>query len=167
MPGELDEQLPALMCSRCGGQWIEGERYWLWHERHSPSRSSGPAQSDAVAIHDSGPAKLCPECGRFLTHVKVGHGVGFCIDRCGGCSGLWLDAHEWEALKEHHLHDRLHHVFSAAWQAEIAREERQRQHEQVLLEKLGQDDLEEIKRIRGWLEKHPKRRELYAFLLNA
>ena len=115
-------------------------------------------------MNEAGKAKLCPECGRFLTRAKVGHGVGFHLDRCGACGGTWFDANEWEVLRARNLHDDVHFIFSAAWQAHVARREREEAHERLMAEKLGDADWAEVKRIRAWLHGHPQRSQLYAAL---
>ena len=38
---------------------------------------------------------VCPKCGEDLTTIKH---MGVEIDRCGACSGIWLDAGELEIL---------------------------------------------------------------------
>src|SRR5437763_1861151 len=114
----LAEQLPAQACDRCGGSWVHARHYWDWLERQkcgsATSRSDQPASSD---IEQSGLARRCPECGHFLTHAKVGHGLPFHIDRCTTCGGMWFNAGEWQALRERNLHTQVHFVFSAARQA--------------------------------------------------
>jgi hypothetical protein len=59
----------------------------------------------------------------------------------------------------------MHFVFSDAWQAEIARIDRQRQHDRLLREKLGEADFAKIQQIKTWLDSHPHRVEMYAILL--
>jgi Zn-finger nucleic acid-binding protein len=118
-------------------------------------------------VQDSVAAKLCPECGRFLIRHKVGHGVDFCIDRCTACGGIWLDANEWQQLRRRGLHDDLHFVFSAAWQAGLHREDDLTRHEHMLAQKLGAADAAEIRRIKQWIDAHPHRAALCAYLLHA
>ena len=64
------------------------------------------------------------------------------------------------------MHDNLHFIFSGAWQAEVMREAREVAREQLLLKNLGPEDLAELKRVRAWIDGHPKRSELYAALLD-
>jgi len=52
-------------------------------------------------------------------------------------AGFWLDANEWAMLESRHIHERLHFVASDAWQAEVAREEREKGHEQIVRGKVG------------------------------
>lgn len=58
-------------------------------------------------------------------------------------------------------------MFSGAWQAEVMRQERAAAaaREQLLLKRLGAEDLAEVKRVRAWLDGHSRRAELYAVLL--
>src|SRR5688500_17875140 len=165
---ELDPGLPSAACPKCGGQWVESTRYWKWLDAQggkTPERAPEPGAVE-LQVTESSKAKLCPECGRFLTRAKVGHGVAFILDRCGNCGGVWLDANEWQALKARNLHDNLHEIFSGAWQAAVAKEAREKAHDQLLREKLGDADFNEVKRVKAWLDGHPKRAELYAVLLD-
>lgn len=173
---ELEPGLAARACGQCGGQWVEGVRYFRWLEsRPKGALAAGTAEraansSVATPVHGVVErrvrARLCPACGRLLMHAKVGHGTPFELDRCGGCGGIWLDAHEWETLKRHDLHDDVHLVFSSAWQADVARRDRERERDNMLLNKVGPADLDEAKRVRSWLDAHPRRAELYAILLD-
>lgn len=162
----MEEHLSSHRCPGCDGQWIRGERYYLWLDSHEDEPETAGEEEARVTVHDSAGAKLCPECGRLLTRFQVGHGVEFAIDRCGGCGGIWLDAREWEVLRGKGLHDDVHFVFSAAWQSEIQRQRRRQNAERLLAEKLGEPDFDELKRIREWIDSHPRRNEIYAFLLN-
>lgn len=117
-------------------------------------------------VADYGVEKDCPECRHRLTRYKVGHGLNFFIDRCAYCGGVWLDRYEWEVLKGHHLHDHIDFVFSQSWQADVKREGQDEEQERRLIERFGEDDLAEIRRIKAWLEAHPKRHELMAFLIH-
>ena len=166
-PHALERGLASHRCSACGGQWVRGERYLQWRNSGGAKNTGeSVAEVTPLSVNDSGPAKLCPECGHFLTRHKVGRGVDFHIDRCASCGGIWFDANEWEMLKSRSLHDDVHFVFSAAWRAEVLREERQRSRTRLLTEKLGSGDLAEIQRIKAWIDQHPKRNELYAYLAN-
>jgi Zn-finger nucleic acid-binding protein len=162
----LDPELPSHACGKCGGAWIGGQQYTQWLTRQTSTDSATSARGISTPGHDSLAAKLCPECGRFLVRYHVGHGIEFCIDRCTTCGGIWLDADEWQALRAQKLHDVLHLVFSAAWQAEIHRRNETQRHDQMLKQKLGAADVAEIHRVKQWLDSHPHRTELYAYLMH-
>jgi Zn-finger nucleic acid-binding protein len=164
---ELEPGLAGLKCRQCGGRWIEGTRYLAWVAAQGQQLAEKPPEEGVeLPVAESGKAKLCPECGRFLTRAKVGHALGFHLERCANCGGIWTDANEWEVLKSRNLHDNLHFIFSGAWQADVMRQERERAHEQLLRKKLGEADFAEVKRVRAWLDAHPRRAELYAVLLD-
>ena len=158
----------AHPCSQCHGQWIAPKDYWAWLETRGPLAAEIAPATELLdlPVKQTETPKFCPDCGRFLGRHKVGHGVGFAVDRCGTCGGFWLDANEWEILKSRHMNDRLHFVASDAWQADVARQEREKGHEQIVLGKIGAEDLEKIKSIKVWIENHPRKAELYAVLLD-
>lgn len=168
----LDEGLRAANCGICGGWWIDAGKYWQWIESRAGIAAANPAElkvdpATLREVKESGAGKFCPECGRFMARAKAAPGLSFLISRCGGCGGIWLDANEWENLRDAGLHDDIHRIFSDSWQTEITRAERAAHHDQLLTEKLGTEALAEIKRIKAWLDTHPKRAELYAFLVGA
>ena len=108
---------------------------------------------------------LCPECRKLLARFRVGHGLSFFIDHCAGCGGIWLDANEWEALKRTHLEDRIHRIFSAAWQAQILRDQQRQATEHRLIANIGQADFGELQRMTQWIEAHAHCNEIMAYLL--
>jgi len=165
---ELEPKLRALRCPTCGGHWIGAAQYWMWRNQHGPSlpeRTPDHVESE-LPVTDTAKAKLCPECQRLLTRYRVGHGTSFVIERCGNCAGVWLDANEWESLRARNLHDDLHFIFSEAWQNAVGREQREQAREKLMTSKLGEADVDELKRIKAWLDNHPHKSELYAMLLN-
>jgi Zn-finger nucleic acid-binding protein len=165
---QLEPTLTAGACSQCRGVWIPAQHYWDWLQQQQQERQETPAaaaqKTAGQPLADTTPGRRCPECGHFMTHAKVGHGVSFHIDRCIACGGVWLNAGEWEALRAKGLHTKLHFVTSPAWQAANAREQLAAVHEHVIRKKLGDADFEQIRRIRKWIESHPHRAELYAYL---
>ena len=169
---ELEERLTPHKCESCGGRLVRLERYLLWLQRTGGAVSEVDPPDAEITVDDSGPGKLCPSCGAFLVRHKVGHGVSFCVDRCGRCGDIWLDGGEWELLKVHGLHDDLHRIFSNAWQREVKQQERSEQYrrtvERVLSDKLAvccsDADVTKVRRFCAWLDTHPQRNELFAFV---
>jgi hypothetical protein len=78
---------------------------------------------------------------------------------------MWFDQNEWEIMKSRNLHDDVHLVFSQPWQSAVRAEEHTAAMDDILRQQLGDADLKEIKRIKDWIQKHPKSAELYAYLL--
>ncbi|HEX7313167.1 MAG TPA: zf-TFIIB domain-containing protein [Pyrinomonadaceae bacterium] len=163
-PAELDAGLNAFRCESCAGNWVRGVSYWHWlnsHGENLPERREPPT---GEAPPEDRRAKLCPECHTSMFRYTVGHGLGFGLDQCPACKGIWFDAAEWEALRERNLHDDIHAVFTAPWQAEVSREERRRRLEQIYLKRFGAEDYEEVKRVREWLDASARKQELLAYL---
>lgn len=141
---------------------MRGEQYYQWMERREKT-SAAPGEA-LTAVQDSKAAKLCPECSRLLIRYRVGHGADFSLDRCNTCAGIWFDAAEFETLHQLGLHDRIHFIFSAAWQANVTRDDQRKSHDALLLQKLGTDDFEELKRVRAWVRGHAHRAAILASL---
>jgi Zn-finger nucleic acid-binding protein len=137
----------------------------MWRDGQHGAARAMPDVIEHSSEETDSRARLCPECGRLLRRAKVGRGIDFHLDRCGHCGGVWFDPNEWETLRRHGLHDDVHFVFSAAWQAEVARQDRDTLHQKTLERMLGSQDLAEIHRIKHWLGEHPRRAELLAVLI--
>jgi Zn-finger nucleic acid-binding protein len=162
----LELGLSAFTCDSCGGNWIPSLQYWNWLEQHGPTMPEKPAEGAAVVVSDRQQAKLCPDCQRIMLRYKVGHGLGFYVEQCGSCNGIWLDKQEWEALRGRNLHDEIHLIFTEPWQTEARLEEARERLDAIYAKQFG-DEYEEVKRIRRWLENHPNRQKVLAFLSDA
>jgi hypothetical protein len=55
-------------------------------------------------------------------------------------------------------------MFTSFWQAEAQKQRRRKHLEEIYISRFGVDDYAEITRIRAWLQAHPKRPELLAYL---
>ena len=162
---QLEANLSVSVCSQCSGKWIASYQYWKWKEasgRTLPAQED--VQGDDLSVEDNTAAKLCPECGHLLRRYPVGHGIDFGVDRCGNCGGMWFDANEWEVLKSQKLHDDVHKIFSEIWQRQIRDEEHQAATEAFYREKFGSDGYEKAQEIKTWIDAHPHKSELRAFL---
>ena len=164
---EMESGLLASGCPDCGGNWINSFQYWKWREVHGPDLPERPPEAEtSTPVDENGRGKLCPECGHILLPYKVGHDLPFSLDRCGNCGGMWFDGSEWEALRGRNLHDDVHFIFGRSWQAEVAKREREATHEEILRARFGGEDLEQLRRIKVWLESHPSKDAMLAFLLH-
>ena len=162
---ELSANLTSQKCATCGGQWISSFEFWKWLEGDRIHTQETPAACDLSAVsNETVSAKICPECGHFLSKFKVGHSLGFSLDRCGNCGGTWFDRNEWEILQSSELRSQIHLIFSAAWQQQVQNADRARHLQELLTDKIGENDFVEIKRIKEWLDQHPHRQSLLAFL---
>lgn len=164
MFAELDENLTALNCPDCRGNWIRGAEYWKWVENHRSDLAERLHHTESLSLAEPGLPIDCPECRFRMVKFLVGRGLTFTLDHCEGCKGIWLDRNEWEALKKRNLHDDLNLMFTAFWQKEALRELRKKRMEEIYTSRFGADDYTEIKRIRWWLDTKTNREELLAFL---
>ena len=163
---ELDSKLSAFACDTCGGNWINSSRYWDWLKEHGPNLPEKSVEGETINVSDHQQAKLCPECRRIMLRYKIGHGLGFSVDQCAGCNGVWLDSKEWDALKSRNLHDDINLIFTEPWQS-AARKEEAHQHLDAIYAKQFKQDYDELKRIKRWLDNHPERERIIAFLNDA
>lgn len=162
---QLEADLTAYECSQCSGRWIASYQYWQWQEKSGKSLlASSASDNTSLAVQDNPKAKLCPECGHFLRRFPVGHGVEFLLDHCGNCGGIWFDKNEWEVLKSCGLHDDVHKIFSEIWQNQVRQEQQTRAVEEMYKTRFGPADYAKITDIKQWLQTHPLRSELLAFL---
>jgi Zn-finger nucleic acid-binding protein len=161
---ELEPNLSSFSCYECDGHWIRGKEYWDWVETHGTNLAERLHENETLSLAEPGKPIDCPECRYRMTKYLVGRGLDFSVDHCAGCKGIWLDHNEWEALRKRNLHDDLHSMFTSFWQAEAHRQARKKRMEQIYIDRFGDDDYSEIKRIRLWLETKTDREGLLAFL---
>lgn len=159
----LESALSVYLCERCGGTWVRAVDYWRWRAEHKGGESAGGG-SGHIMPADSEGLKLCPEDGHILGRYRVAHGVEFALDHCAACEGVWLDRYEWYALRELGLHQHLPEIFSEEWQREVRSEERREVEQGQWVRQLGEEDFARIREVRQWIDTHPRRSELYAFL---
>jgi Zn-finger nucleic acid-binding protein len=161
---DLEEGLTAHQCKDCQGIWVSAPPYRQWLEKGAPC-SSAPAPTKAAGPEEEpDQAKFCPECERLLTRYRFSADVDFHLDRCFACEGVWFDRGEWDVLKAHDLQQQVHHFFSPEWQEKLRQEEARRRLERIYLERYGPELYTQLQQVRRWIERHPRRSEILAFL---
>ena len=164
-PAELESgKLVARECAHCGGHWIRTADYWKWRAIHGENRPVTAPPADPVPVNDSPGLKRCPDCDYVLACYRVGHDVPFTVDRCRNCDGVWLDRDEWRQLVVRNLHDDLPMIFDDTWQRTVRRDESRRATEDSFRRRLGESDFARARDVRAWLDGHPRRSELFAYL---
>ena len=162
---QLEADLPAYQCNKCGGIWISAAQYWKWLKRRDDDLAEPPISIDApLLVEEVGQAKLCPDCGHILRRYQVWPNVKFYLDHCEHCSSVWFDRDEWDVLKSRGLHAQVHIFFSDLWQEKIRAEESKRQLEKIYLDRFGAEDYGRLKEIKEWVDGHPQRGALLAYL---
>src|SRR5580693_8391155 len=89
---QLEENLHSSQCSKCSGVWIGSSQYAQWLRGHGENLPEKPAEEGISLVSGEKPgARFCPQCSYILMKYKVGHQVGFSLNRCGHCGGIWFD----------------------------------------------------------------------------
>jgi hypothetical protein len=77
---------------------------------------------------------------------------------------VWFDRDEWAYLRSRSQHDEVHLFFSDPWQEKLRAEETRQRMEQIYLDRFGAEDYARLKELRAWLDQHPQRGALLAYL---
>lgn len=164
----LDEGLAAYHCADTGGHYIPAACYMQWLERQParlPHLPESEGENESALENDSDSVLLCPESSTLMTRHRVGHGFSFAVNR-SITGGIWLDAGEWDALRERNFHDEIHLVFTAPWQKRVRDEQAQAVYEERLESALGADLVSRLQAIRSELADHPDRNLALAYLMH-
>jgi Zn-finger nucleic acid-binding protein len=158
-------QLPggpaAQGCAACGGTLLELDDYRRWRAGAAQAHAVVPAE---VPVHDHAAARPCSVCTRLMQRLRVGATPDFRIDRCAACAVAWLDRGEWEALQASGLALRLEDLLTERWQRELQAEDARERRDAALRARHGDEALDELARMRAWLQAQPRPEELLALL---
>jgi Zn-finger nucleic acid-binding protein len=160
----LLEGLPANECSNCGGVWVPSNAFLTWKRAHGEDAIEENSNIHFDPSWEVNELKLCPNSGHIMTRYKVFPNTEFYLDRCRHCNGIWFDKQEWGVLVENNLHENINDFFTRPWQDKLHAAETKNNMENLYLQKFGGDDYQHIQQVRDWLENHPKRGMLLAFL---
>ncbi len=160
-PSELEAGLHAHRCARCGGTLLELEDYRRW--RAADNTVQGSSVSHTVTAVDSS-ARHCPNCTRLMHRYRVGARPDFRLDRCAPCQAVWFDAGEWPALTGTGLATRLEEILSDGWQRQVQAEALREGRDAALRQRHGDACIDELERVRQWLQAQPGREELISLL---
>ena len=160
VPVELEPGLTAQGCDACGGSLLELADYRAWRQQTNAAVTT----RDPVVFEDAPAARTCPGCSRLMPRVRAGAQPDFRLDRCASCQFVWFDRGEWPALAAAGHAARLDDILSDTWQRQVQAEELRAAREAALRDKHGNDCMDELSRIRTWLDAQPQRDELIALL---
>src|SRR5262249_10072193 len=142
-------------CKYCSGRLLASADYWTWRNELEEAQELHLDEMRPLDVPAAAPesqlAKLCPECGRIMTRVRIELDSPFFLDRCGNCGATWFDPMKWEVLKSRGLHVEIHQINTPTWQAKIRRSEVARSNERMLRGRIGDADFDEMLRVKGWL----------------
>jgi Zn-finger nucleic acid-binding protein len=163
-PTTLESSLKASTCPVCGGHFILSSDYLDWRQQQGPNLEEQPDPTPLLESTDSSGVKRCPHCQSLMFRYKVGHDIAFGVDHCGSCNSVWLDRNEWDSLKRRNLHDDINRMFTESWQRRVRAAEHRATMDTIYQEKFGAADYAEVQRVKAWLDAHPQRQAVRAFL---
>ncbi|MBA3468530.1 MAG: zf-TFIIB domain-containing protein [Herpetosiphonaceae bacterium] len=163
-PTTLESSLRASTCPACGGHFILSSDYLDWRQQHPANLDEQPDPTPLHESTDTSGAKRCPHCRHLMFRYRVGHDIAFGVDHCGSCNSVWLDRTEWDSLKRRNLHDDINRMFTDVWQRRVRAAEHRATMHTIYQEKFGAEDYAEAQRVKAWLDAHPQRQALRAFL---
>ncbi len=162
IPSYIDELFRAHTCPECGGNWLLIEDYIAWKER-CPEHAFD--KETAIEYEDSAKALICPVSGVVMQKYRVSHDTGHRLDYSPRVGGVWLDKGEWEYLKAKGIAGGLNKVFTSQWQKALRDKSTQLSFADIYREKFGEEAYAKVKEIREWLNRHPQKADLRAYLL--
>lgn len=95
---------------------------------------------------------------------RVSMALAFKLDKCGLCGGVWFDAGEWEAVCAQGLLPRLNFLFNDSTQHRLHEQLTRAQYEDRCRRIVGDDALAKVRDFKNWLNMHPGRDTLRAYL---
>lgn len=159
-----EEILDVSTCNPCGGLFVQGRDYQDWKAKREFEASVELEDEITLTSGEEAGAKICPCCFRIMSKYKVNQKFDFHLDRCSACGGIWFDKNEWEILSQHKLHDELSEIFTASYQRYLREMASRKTMEKLYIDRFGDADYSEIKRVRLWLETHPMKDQLLNYL---
>ncbi|OYT93458.1 MAG: hypothetical protein CFE43_04260 [Burkholderiales bacterium PBB3] len=156
---ELAPGLQGLECVSCEGQLLQLDDYRAWRDK-----TPVPPVAQAIAADEDPIARHCPACARLMQRFRVGAQPDFRVDRCAACQNVWFARGEWQAFVAAGLGSRLDEILTDAWQRQLQTNELRQGREAVLRQRHGAETMDELARIRQWLQAQPGRDELVALL---
>lgn len=158
-PCELAPGLTGLHCTSCGSHMLMLDDYRAWR-----SKAPTPTTTAATTTAEDNSARHCPACTRLMQRYRVGSTPDFRVDRCIACQAIWFAGGEWQALLAAGLGTRLEEITTDAWQRQLQADDLRKGREAVLRQRHGAATMDELARIRQWLQAQPERDELIALL---
>ncbi|MDH2433468.1 zf-TFIIB domain-containing protein [Pokkaliibacter sp. MBI-7] len=164
-PSFIDSLFRAHTCSHCGGNWILIEDYVTWKERHPEYQFAADMNLEERDAEDSRQALLCPMTGVFMQKFRISLHSSHRLDYSSAVGGLWLDKGEWELLKKEGLAGSLNAVVTPQWQKRLQQQGAKEHFAELYRDKFGEADYARVQEVRAWLQAHPRKADLRAYLL--
>lgn len=159
----VSNSLAAYGCDHCKGILISLLAYRDWRERTGVAQQPGGEADQPVLVSDTRDALTCGKCSNLMTKYRISANAPNRIDFCARCEDVWLDEGEWELIETLVGSHQLANIASQPWQYRVMSDSREEMEARRLSGELG-DDYEKMLEVAGWLERHPSRLEILAYL---
>ncbi|WP_104398870.1 TFIIB-type zinc ribbon-containing protein [Vibrio penaeicida] len=160
-PKFIDGMFPAHICNECEGNWILVEDYVAWKEDNPAYPISN---SVTCEISDTETALLCPQTGTIMRKLRISSNISHRLDYSVAVGGIWLDKGEWSIIREGGLANSLNAVVTTQWQKNIRTNNSTENFVSLYNDKFGEETYEKLKDIRSWINAHPNKHDLQAYL---
>jgi Zn-finger nucleic acid-binding protein len=100
-----------------------------------------------------------------MQKFRINNDTSHKLDYSPKIGGVWLDAGEWEYLKEQGIAGSLNRIFTEQWQRQLRENDTRATLEQLYISKFGEADYAKLKELREWLDGKQNKAEMRAFLL--
>lgn len=161
-PSFIEGLFRAHTCTTCAGNWILIEDYVAWKERNPEFQF---LTDTAYEIEESTTALLCPMTGTIMRKFRLSSTNPHYLDYSSSVGGVWLDKGEWELLKQEGFAGSLNTVLTAHWQKNIRLDSAKDNFTAIYTDKFGQESYHKVREMREWLNSHPCKADLRAYLL--
>lgn len=165
---EVAEGLSSAVCSTCGGVWLDLRVYQRWIAARQLAMKTINTATQTVSeepVLEATPQALrCPNCQNLLQKYRIASQQAFRVDRCAPCNQVWFDAAEWRSLNSQGLLTELTSILSDRGQRDIRAAETRERMTQMYRQRFGDADYAQATAMREWLEQHPQRRQILAYL---
>ena len=90
--------------------------------------------------------------------------LGFALDRCPRCGGVWFDHNEWERLAEANVVDNLSMLWDPAFRTAKRQAKEQERIDEELRGLIGKQPFERLREFTDWLAKEPESSRVLAWI---
>lgn len=160
--GFLEDGLRSHRCRLCHGDWFLVEDFVAWQERSDAELSEAAAEYE---LEDSRGAMLCPMTGTIMQKYRISNDTEHKLDYSPPVGGVWLDAGEWQYLKERSLAHQVNSILTDQWQRRLREDNAALTFTALYEKKFGAEDYAKVREIRTWLSENRNKAELRRYLL--
>lgn len=147
---------PIRDCRTCGGRWLPGSHVAAWRDVEATSTHPTNLADDSVAA-------LCPEGHGILRRARLER-LGFALDRCPHCKGVWFDHGEWDRLAAESVAEHLAELWDPDKRASRRKAASQARIDEDLESAIGVDAMTLLKATANALDGHPEKSRALAWL---